>query len=79
VFGIACAVLLIPPHIPWFTLTAIVAMVQGVRRYRQEREFVSLSGSCPDCGKREALKLPDSLPAIQRCAECGSFLKLEAT
>jgi len=77
VFGGACCVLFIPPHIPWFTLTTIVALVIGRRKYSQTREFVSLHGVCPGCGKEDDLKLPDALPVIQRCVHCGSFLKLE--
>jgi hypothetical protein len=77
VFGGACCVLLVPPHLPWFTITTIVGLVIGRRKYQQEREFVSLRGECPSCGKIEDLKPPQSLPTIQRCAECGSFLKLE--
>lgn len=78
VFGVACGVLFVPPHLPWFTIATIVAIVIGRRKYRQLREFVSLRGSCPGCGKEDELKPPDSLPVIQRCAHCGSFLKLEA-
>jgi hypothetical protein len=77
VFGGACGVLFIPPHIPWFTITTIVAIAIGRRKYNQVREFVSLRGTCPGCGKEDDLKLPDSLPVIQRCVHCGSFLKLE--
>lgn len=77
VFGGACAVLFIPPHIPWFTITTIVAIVIGRRKYKQGREFVSLHGVCPGCSKEDDLKPPDSLPVIQRCVHCGSFLKLE--
>jgi len=77
VFGGACCVLLIPPHIPWFTITTIVGIVIGVRKYRQVREFVSLHGTCPACQKEDDLRLPEALPVIQRCVQCGSFLKLE--
>jgi hypothetical protein len=77
-FGAGCALLLVPPHVLWLALWTTVGVVFGRKRYRQEREFVSLSGACPGCGKDENLKLPESLPAIQRCPVCGSFLKLEA-
>jgi len=77
VFGVACCVLLLPPHIPWFTITSIVAIVTGIRQFRREREYVSLTGACPACGKADDLTPPESLPKIQRCSACGSFLKLE--
>jgi len=78
-FGAGCALLLVPPHIVWLATWTTVGIVFGRKRYKQAREFVSLSGSCPGCGKPENLKLPDALPAIQRCADCGAFLKLEDT
>jgi hypothetical protein len=78
-FGAGCALLLVPPHLVWLATWTTVGIVFGRKRYRQEREFVSLSGNCPECGKAENLKPPDSLPAIQRCADCGAFLKLEDT
>lgn len=76
-FGAGCALLLVPPHVVWLATWTTVGIVFGRKRYKQEREFVSLSGSCPECGKSENLKLPDALPAIQRCVACGAFLKLE--
>jgi hypothetical protein len=76
-FGAGCALLLVPPHVVWLATWTTVGVVFGRKRYRQEREFVSLSGKCPECGKAENLKLPESLPAIQRCSACGAFLKLE--
>src|SRR5262245_17002802 len=76
-FGTGCVLLLCPPHLVWLALWTTVGVVFGRKRYNQEREFVSLVGDCPDCGKNESLKPPDALPAIQRCVECGAFLKLE--
>ena len=76
-FGIGFAMLLVPPHILWLLVWSTVAIFTGRRRYRQEREFLSLSGACPDCGQTEPLDLPEALPAIQRCKSCGAFLKLE--
>jgi hypothetical protein len=76
-FGAGCALLFVPPHVVWLATWTTVGLVFGRKRYKQEREFVSLSGNCPECGKTENLKLPEALPAIQRCADCGAFLKLE--
>ncbi len=78
-FGAGCALSFVPPHVVWLALWTTVGVVFGRKRYRQSREFVSLTGDCPECGKHDALKLPDALPAIQRCAACGAFLKLEDT
>jgi hypothetical protein len=78
-FGAGCVLLFVPPHIVWLLLWTTVGVVFGRKRYRQLREYVSLRGACPDCGKTEDLKLPDALPTIQRCAACGAFLKLEDT
>jgi len=78
-FGAGCALLLVPPHLVWLATWTTVGVVFGRKRYKQAREFESLSGSCPECGKTENLKPPDALPAIQRCADCGAFLKLEDT
>jgi hypothetical protein len=78
-FGAGCALLLVPPHLVWLAVWTTVGVVFGRKRYRQAREFVSLAGDCPQCGKREDLKPPDALPAILRCASCGAFLKLEDT
>jgi hypothetical protein len=75
--GAACVVLLLPPHILWFLLANIVGLVQGRRRYNEPREIVSLAGACPSCGAAGDLPKPAALPAIQRCAQCGEFLKLE--
>jgi len=77
-FGAGCLLLLVPPHVVWLAIWTTVGVVFGRKRYRQEREYVSLVGNCPDCGKNENQKLPEALPAIQRCAACGAFLKLEA-
>lgn len=76
-FGAGCALLLVPPHVVWLALWTTVGIVFGRKRYRLEREIVSLQGSCPDCGGADPVKIPESLPAIQRCAKCGAFLKLE--
>lgn len=76
-FGAGCALAVVPPHVPWLALWTTVGIVFGRKRYRQEREFVSLSGECPECQRTENLKPPESLPAILRCAACGAFLKLE--
>ncbi|MFI5316536.1 MAG: hypothetical protein ACHQ6T_12610 [Myxococcota bacterium] len=76
-FGAGCVLLLVPPHVLWLAIWTSVGIVYGRKRYRLEREFVSLAGKCPDCGKEEPRKLPESLPAIQRCPACGAFLKLE--
>jgi len=76
-FGAGCALLVVPPHVVWLATWTTVGIVFGRKRYRQEREFVSISGKCPDCQKAEDLKPPESLPAIQRCSACGAFLKLE--
>jgi len=77
-FGIGCAMLVVPPHILWLLIWSTVAIFTGRRRYRQEREFLSLAGACPECGQAEPpLDLPEALPAIQRCKSCGAFLKLE--
>jgi hypothetical protein len=78
-FGAGCALLFVPPHVVWLATWTVVGIVFGRRRYKQEREFVSLSGSCPECGKADDLKPPDALPAIQRCVACGAFVKLEDT
>ena len=78
-FGAGCGLLLVPPHVVWLILWTSVGVVFGRKRYRQEREYVSLHGACPDCGKSEDLKPPDALPSIQRCTSCGAFLKLEDT
>jgi predicted RNA-binding Zn-ribbon protein involved in translation (DUF1610 family) len=78
-FGAGCVLLLCPPHVVWLILWTSVGVVFGRKRYRQLREYVSVHGACPDCGKTEDLKPPDALPAIQRCTSCGAFLKLEDT
>jgi hypothetical protein len=78
-FGPGCAMLVVPPHVLWLLLWTTAGVVLGRKRYRQLREIVSLRGACPDCGKSEDLKPPEALPAIQRCAFCGAFLKLEDT
>ena len=77
IFGCACLVVLIPPHVPWFTIVSITAIVLGLQTYRQTREVLEVDGTCPDCAKVQSFALPPQLPAIQRCAECGAFLKLE--
>lgn len=76
-FGAGCAMLIVPPHVLWLAIWTTVGVVRGRKTFRTERELVSLSGCCPDCGRTAELKPPDALPAIQRCEGCGAFLKLE--
>jgi len=78
-FGAGCVLLFCPPHVLWLILWTTIGVVFGRKRYRQLREYVSMRGACPDCGKDHDLKPPDALPAIQRCESCGAFLKLEDT
>ncbi len=77
VFGAAFGVLLIPPHVVWWTLFTVTGGVLALQRYRQQREILELSGRCPECSGDQTLRPPDALPAIQRCPGCGAFLKLE--
>jgi hypothetical protein len=77
-FGVGCSLLIVPPHVLWLLLCTTLGFLIGRRRYKLEREFLSLTGTCPDCGKSEALDLPEVLPVIQRCKLCGAFLKLES-
>ena len=76
-FGAGCGLLLVPPHIALApALDDRRGSCSGGGATGSEREFVSLTGACPDCGKPEPVDLPEALPAIQRCKGCGSFLKL---
>jgi hypothetical protein len=77
IFGVACGVLLIPPHIPWFLLVSTTAAVLALQRFRQQSEVLGLAGPCPDCGNEQTFPPPAKLPAIERCPACGAFLKLE--
>ena len=77
IFGLACCVVLIPPHVPWFTAVTITGAVLAFQRYREQREILELHGGCPSCAAEQTLAPPASLPAIQRCPDCGAFLKLE--
>jgi len=77
VFGAAFGVLLIPPHVVWFSLFTLTGAVLAVQRYRQPREILELVGACPECAVEQSLAPPAALPAIQRCPGCGAFLKLE--
>lgn len=77
IFGGAFGVLLIPPHIVWWTIVTLTGGVLALQRYRQQREILELAGPCPECAATQKLKPPDALPSIQRCPDCGAFLKLE--
>lgn len=77
IFGAAFGVLLIPPHLVWWTIVTVTGGILGLQRYRQEREILELSGPCPECAAAQTLPPPGALPAIQRCPSCGAFLKLE--
>ena len=77
IFGCACVVLLIPPHIPWFSIVSLTGVVLALQRYRQQSEVLELGGACPECATEQAFAPPAKLPAIQRCPDCGAFLKLE--
>jgi hypothetical protein len=77
IFGAACGVLLIPPHLVWWAIVTIAGSVLALQRFRQRAEILELSGPCPDCAAQQTLPPPDALPAIQRCPSCGAFLKLE--
>jgi len=77
-FGAGCALLLVPPHIVWLATWTTVGIVFGRKRYKQAREFVSLSAAVPRAASREP-EAPRCAAAIQRCADCGAFLKLEDT
>jgi len=74
--GAGCGMLIVPPHILWLLLCTTIGVLIGRKRYKLDREFLSLTGACPDCGKSEPVDLPESLPVIQRCKSCGAFLKL---
>jgi hypothetical protein len=77
IFGVACCVVLIPPHLPWITTVTITGAVLAFQRYREEREILDVRGPCPACAAEQTLTPPAALPAIQRCPSCGAFLKLE--
>jgi hypothetical protein len=77
IFGLACCVVLIPPHVPWFAAVTIAATVLAFQRYSEQREILELRGACPSCAAEQTLAPPASLPAIQRCPGCAAFLKLE--
>jgi hypothetical protein len=76
-FGVGCALLLIPPHVLWLAGFTLTGSVLALQRYRQEREILALMGLCPGCTAEQTLEPPATLPAIQRCPGCGAFLKLE--
>ena len=75
--GAGVALVLLPPHLIWLIGWTTVGVISGRRRWRQEREFVSLDGACPGCAADPRLALPDQLPMLQRCRACGAFLRLE--
>lgn len=77
IFGVACCVVLIPPHVPWITAVTITGAVLALQRYREPREILDVRGRCPACAGEQELDAPKKLPAIQRCPACGAFLKLE--
>jgi hypothetical protein len=77
IFGAACGVLIIPPHVIWWGIVTLTGSVLALQRFRQRAEILELSGPCPDCAVQQTLAPPHTLPAIQRCPSCGSFLKLE--
>jgi hypothetical protein len=77
IFGVACCVVLIPPHLPWITIVTITGAVLAFQRFREEREILDVHGPCPACAAEQTLEAPNALPAIQRCPGCGAFLKLE--
>jgi hypothetical protein len=70
-------VLLVPPHLIWWTIVTATGAVLALQRFRQRAEILELSGPCPDCAAQQSLAPPHALPAIQRCPQCGAFLKLE--
>ena len=75
--AVGVGLLILPPHLLWLIGCGIVGVVTGRRRWRQVREFLAIEGRCPGCAADPKPQLPDALPAIQRCAACGAFLKLE--
>ena len=77
VFGVGCALLLVPPHVLWLAGFTLAGTVLALQRYRQKREILELAGRCPGCRVEQTLESPAALPAIQRCTGCGAFLKLE--
>ena len=77
IFGVACAVVVIPPHVPWITAVTITGAVLAFQRYREERAILDVRGPCPACDAEQTLEALKVLPAIQRCNACGAFLKLE--
>jgi hypothetical protein len=77
IFGVGCACLLIPPHVPWLLGFTLVGSVLATQRLKQASEILSLAGTCPGCAAEQTLDPPLELPAIKRCPGCGAFLKLE--
>jgi hypothetical protein len=76
-FAAGLGLVILPPHLLWLIGWTAVGAVAGRRRYRQERELVSLAGSCPECRETIELDPPERLPKLQRCPACGAFLALE--
>jgi len=77
VFGVGCALLLVPPHVLWFAGFTLTGSVLALQRYREQRKILAVAGRCPDCASEQVLAPPAALPAILRCPGCGAFLKLE--
>ena len=47
IFGVACCVVLIPPHLPWITIVTVTGAVLAFQRYREEREILDVRGTLP--------------------------------
>jgi hypothetical protein len=76
-FGVACVLLFIPPHVLTFLTCVVIASTMARRRHRETRLFQSLSGACPECGTEQDFAPPDRLPHLLRCASCRAFIRLE--
>ena len=76
--GLAALAALVPPHVPWAAIVLTAGSVLAVRRARERRTLLALSGMCPGCAANQALGQPTRLRAPHRlpCSGCGRVLEL---
>ena len=72
-WGAALLAALVPPHIPWFTLTFLGGPIAAWLASRQHLLVPAQQISCPDCGTPSELEeQAETWPLGVRCKPCRS-------
>ena len=74
----AVVVVIVPPHIPWFTIAFLGGPIAAILAMRQRALIHAQTTVCPDCNTPAAIEeQPETWPLGVRCKECRLVFWLE--